>query len=123
MQFDWSVVSPKSNYPGSFRIHYWVFSRQLRQVHQALMDRHDICKRWAAETDLNLRDIRMLADVMLKGALTSHPNSIVLFPSSKPENIVRNVSIAENTRFEKNALRFCELVEQEGSELLVASPK
>ena len=65
----------------------------------------------------------MLADVMLKGALTSHPNSIVLFPSSKPENIVRNVSIAENTRFEKNALRFCELVEQEGSELLVASPK
>jgi D-threo-aldose 1-dehydrogenase len=121
MQFDWTVFSPKSDYPGSFRIHYWVFSRQLRDVHQALMDRPDIRKRWSAETDLNLADIGTLADVMLKGALTRHPDGIVLFTSSKPDNIVRNVSIAENTRFEKNALRFCELVEQEGVELSVAA--
>jgi D-threo-aldose 1-dehydrogenase len=123
MQFDWSVFSPKSDYPGSFRIHYWVFSRQLRQVHQALTDRPDIRKRWSAETDLNLADISTLADVMLKGALIRHPESIVLFTSSEPERIVRNVGVAENTRLEKNALRFCELVEQNGAELLVASPK
>jgi len=123
MQFDWTVFSPKSEYPGSFRIHYWVFSRQLRDVHQALMDRPDICKRWSAETDLNLADIGTLADVMLKGALTRHPDSIVLFTSSKPDNIVRNVSVVENMRFEKNALRFCELVEQEGAELSVAASK
>jgi D-threo-aldose 1-dehydrogenase len=118
MQFDWTPFSPKYDYPGSFRIHYWVFSRQLEEVHQALMDRPNIRKRWSAETDLNLADTGILADVMLKGALIRHPGSIVLFTSSKPDNIVRNVSVAENTRLEKNAERFCELVEQEGAELL-----
>ena len=122
-QFDWTVFSPQSDYFGSFRIHYWVFSRQLREVHQALMDRSDISKRWSDETDLNLADIGTLADIMLKGALIRHPASIVLFTSSKPAHIIRNVSVAENTRLEKNALRFCELVHQEGAELLVASPK
>lgn len=81
------------------------------------MVRPDIRKRWSAETDLNLADIRTLADVMLKGALVRHPHSIVLFTSSKPDNIIRNVSVAENTGLEKNALRFCELVEQENTEL------
>jgi hypothetical protein len=123
MQFDWTVFSPNFDYPGSFRIHYWVFSRQLRRVHQALMDRPDIRKRWSAETDLNLGDSATLADVMLKGALTRHPDSIVLFTSSNPDNILRNVSVAENTSFEKNALRFCELVEQESAELSVAASK
>ena len=122
MQLDWTVFSPKSDYPGSFRIHFSVFSRQLRDVHQALVDRPDLRKRWSAETDLNLADLGTLSDVMLKGAL-SRPPSIVLFRSSKPDNIIRNVSVAENTRLEKNALRFCELVEQEGAELLVTLPK
>ncbi len=72
---------------------------------------------------MNLADIGTLVDVMLKGALIRHPDSIVLFTSSKPDNIVRNVSVAENTRLEKNAERFCELAEQEGAELLVATPK
>ncbi len=119
MQFDWSVFSPKFNYPGSFRIHYWVFSQQLRGVHRALMDRPDIRKRWSAETDLNLADIRTLTDVVLKGALIRHPNSIVLFKSSNPNNIIRNVSVAEDARLERNALRFCELVEEEGADLSV----
>jgi hypothetical protein len=118
MQFDWSVFSPKAEYPGSFRIHFWVFSRQLRDVHQALMDRPGIHKRWSAETDLNLGDIGTLADVMLKGALINHPRSIALFTSSKPDNIIRNVRVAENTRLEKNAIRFCELVEQEGAQFV-----
>jgi hypothetical protein len=122
MQFDWSVFSPKVGYPGSFRIHYWVFSRQLRGLRQALTDRPEILRRWSAETDLNLADIGTLADVMLKGALICHPNSIVLFKSSKPENIIRNVSVAENTALDRNALRFCELVDLEGSELLAALP-
>lgn len=122
MQFDWSVFSPKVEYPGSFRIHFWVFSRQLRDVHQTLMDRPRIRKRWSAETDLNLGDIGTLAEVMLKGALINHPHGIVLFTSSKPDNIIRNVRVAENTRLEKNAIRFCELVEEEGAQLLVTAP-
>jgi D-threo-aldose 1-dehydrogenase len=122
MQFDWSVFAPEVSYPGCFRIHYWVFSQQLRTVHQALTDRPDICKRWSVESDLNLANIRTLADVMLKGALIRHPDSIVLFKSSKPDNIIRNVSVAENIGLEKNALRFCELVKRDGAELSVAVP-
>jgi hypothetical protein len=121
MQFDWTVFSPEFDFPGSFRIHYWVFSRQLTDVHQALVDRPDLCERWSAETDLDLTDIRTLADVMLKGALMRHPDSIVLFTSSKPNNIIRNVSVVENTRLEEKALRFCALVEDGGRELSVAA--
>jgi hypothetical protein len=123
MQFDWTVFSPKYTYPGSFRIHFWVFSRQFRDVHRALMDRPSIRKRWSSETDLDLADIGTLADVMLKGALIRHPDSIVLFTSSKLDNIVHNVSLAENTRLEKNTRRFCELVEQESAKLLLATSK
>jgi len=123
MQFDWSVFSPKFNYPGSFRIHYWVFSQELRHVHQALAERPDTLRRWSAETDLDLANIKTLADVMLKGALSSYPCSIVLFKSSRHENIIRNVKVAEDAALERNALRFCELVEREGSELLSALSK
>jgi D-threo-aldose 1-dehydrogenase len=122
MQFDWTVLSPMLNLPGSFRIHFSVFTRQLRDMHRALVDQPDICRRWSAETDLNLADIRTLADVLLKGTLTRYPDSIVLFRSSKPENIIRSVSVAEDTKFEKPALRFCELIELEGAQLRVASP-
>jgi hypothetical protein len=123
MQFDWTVFSPEFDFPGSFRIHYWVFSRRVIDVHQAFVDRPDLCERWSAETGLNLADIRTLADVMLKGALMCQPDSIVLFTSSKPNNIIRNVSVAENTRLEENALRFCALVKDEGRELLAATSK
>jgi len=123
MQFDWTVFSPEFDFPGSFRIHYWVFSRRLRDLHQALVDRPDICRRWSAETDLNLAEVRTLADVMLKGVLTRHRDSIVLFTSSKPENIIRNVGVAEDTRLEKHALRFCELIEHESADLWVAGSK
>jgi diketogulonate reductase-like aldo/keto reductase len=123
MQFDWSVFSPKFNYPGTFRIHYWVFSQELRHVHQALADRPDILRRWSAETDLNLADIKTLADVMLKGALSSYPHSIVLFKSSRHDNIIRNVRVAEDAALERNALRFCELIDhQEGVELITGLP-
>jgi len=123
MQFDWTVFSPRFDFPGSFRIHYWVFSRRLRDVHQALIDRPDVCNRWSAETDLNLADVRTLADVMLKGALTRHRGSIVLFTSSRPDNIIRNVGVAEDSRLEKNALRFCELIEHESVDFWAAGQK
>jgi hypothetical protein len=90
------VLSPEFDYPDSFRIHYWVFSRQLERVQQALADRPDLGKRWSAETDMNLADIRIPADAMLKAA--RHPNSIVLFTSSKPANIVRNIGVAEDQK-------------------------
>ena len=123
MQFDWTVFSPEFDFPGSFRIHYWVFSRRLRDVHRALMDRPDICRRWSAETDLNLAEVRTLTDVMLKAALTRHRDSIVLFTSSKPNNIIRNVAVAEDTKLEKHALRFCELIKHESADLWVARSK
>jgi len=118
MQFEWSVFSPDFDYPESLRIHFWVFSRQFRSVHRALADRPDMRTRWSAEVDLDLADLGTLADVMLKGALTRHSNSIVLFTSSNPDNIIRNVNVAENSKLEANARRFCELVEHEGKALV-----
>jgi aryl-alcohol dehydrogenase-like predicted oxidoreductase len=121
MQYDWSALSPPFAYPGSLRVLHSVFSRQLRRVHQALGRRPDIRERWSARTGVNLGDLRTLADVTLKAALARHPDSIVLFTSSKPQNIFRNVSVAEDLKLETNALQLCELIEQQGAEFPVPS--
>jgi hypothetical protein len=123
MQLDWRVFPPILDYPVSFRIHYWVLSRELRAVHTVLAARPEICGRWSVETDVNLADIRALTDIVLKASLSRHPNSIVLFTSSNPENIVRNVRVVEEAGLEASARRFCELLADEGARLVSDAPE
>jgi D-threo-aldose 1-dehydrogenase len=114
LQFDWTAFSPDYDLDGSFRIHFWVFSRKLQTLHKALLDQPGLCRLWSSQSDVDLANIRELAAIMLKAALVRNPNSIVLFTSSNPDNILRNVRIAEDATFEAKALRFCQLVKQQG---------
>lgn len=110
MQFDWSILSPpEMDFPGSFRIHFWTFSQHLKALHAGLVERADLRLRWG-QMNLDINDIQNLAALMLKAALMQHPNSGVLFSSTKPENIVRNVRTAEDAALEGDALRLRELM-------------
>jgi hypothetical protein len=125
LQFDWSALSPDSDwaFSGSFQIHYWVFTQKespthahtLQALHAALLKRPAFCDQWSRHIDLDIGDIRNLAGLMLKAALMRFPDSGVLFTSSKPENILRNVGVAEDAAWEKNARRFRQLVAREGA--------
>jgi D-threo-aldose 1-dehydrogenase len=125
MQFDWSALSPESDwvFPGSFQIHYWVFTQKhtpthahtLQALHAALLKRSAFCDQWSRQIDLDIGDIRNLSALMLKAALMQFPDSGVLFTSSKPENILRNVGLAGDAAWEENARRFRKLVAREGA--------
>jgi hypothetical protein len=52
---------------------------------------------------------------MLKAALELNPESVILFSSKRPDNILANVRIAEDDRMRESALRFHALVQQEAN--------
>jgi D-threo-aldose 1-dehydrogenase len=117
LQFDWTVFRPIMISKDVFRIHYWVFSQQLQSLHKSFMDQTELRRRWSDTVNMDLGNVQELAAVMLKAALVRCPDSIVLFASSNPANISRNVRVAENAALEYNALRFCELAATEGAAL------
>jgi D-threo-aldose 1-dehydrogenase len=113
MQFDWSIFSTKTDYPGSFRIHFQTFSKHAPALHSLLLRQPELCRRWSDYVDADLANERIIRNLMLKAALASYPNSIVLFSSGKIDNITGNVRVAEDASLTEKSLRFCYLVEQE----------
>jgi D-threo-aldose 1-dehydrogenase len=117
MQFDWTAFSPDVDLGNSFRVHYWVFSRKLHELHRTLLERADLRKRWSEHVGMELGDVQKLAALMLKAALVRYPNSIVLFTSSNPVNILGNVAVAEDVDLAESAIRFSELARDERREI------
>jgi D-threo-aldose 1-dehydrogenase len=81
---------------------------RLTITHSCLGGRfHELCARlssdsplareWESMTNINPRDVAALAQLFLADALRSNPDGMVLFSSSKPNNIKSNVRIVEET--------------------------
>jgi diketogulonate reductase-like aldo/keto reductase len=118
MQFDWSVLAPKTDYPGSFRIHFRTFSQHATVLESLFSNRPDIRRRWSEIIGIDIGEPKSLRSLMLKAALTVYPDSIVLFTSGKPEHIADAARVAEDAALTDRALRFLALVEHEGRKLL-----
>jgi|SRR5271165_2206751 len=120
LQFEWSVLDPMVEYPGSFRIHH----RSLfpyATMRAAVAERKELRQRWSDEVGVDIGEDKNLAGLMLKAALELNPESVILFSSKKPQNILANVRIAEDDRMKESALRLHALIQQETS-LVVNTP-
>lgn len=110
LQFNWSVLGPDYDLPGVQRIHFRTFSKEIDTLRAELAADPVKLSRWSDQVDAPLLEGRNLVAVMLKAALLAHPNSMVLFSSTREENIRFNVEVAEDRVWEPRGRRFLELV-------------
>lgn len=120
VQFEWSILDrPAPDWP-SFRIHHRSLREHLDRlavwVEANPAVRHD----WSRAVGLDLAQKKLLASLMLKGALVMNPDSIILVSSKEPRRIASNVAIAEDRTLEAPARKLFELVQSKRKEVATA---
>ena len=112
LQFEWSVLDPKSDFPGAFCIHHRTVSGALSSIKQFFGDDPALCRRWSDELDANLAQSEIVASLLLTAALSSNPNRVVLFSSRSPAHILANVRAANDPTWVARSQRFLQLLGQ-----------
>jgi hypothetical protein len=89
----------------------------LSRIREYLAQRPDVLKLWKKEIEADCGDPAVLAALMFGTALRANDGGIVLFSSTRPENIRRNVRSIEEDQFTSEQLdRFAALaVEVQGA--------
>jgi D-threo-aldose 1-dehydrogenase len=113
LQYEWSVLDAPIPRNQVFRIHHRALTNNFRSLHQALMKRADVCKRWSSSTGAELSDAKVLAHLMLRASLLLNPASVILFSSKKPEHILANVRVSGDISLDDPARKLYTLVQAE----------
>ena len=110
LQFESSVPDPPPEFPGAFQIHYRaIYGGQ--SILNKMFDRDpQLSRRWSVELDVNLADPEIRAALLLRAALLSNRDGMVLFSSRHPEHILSNVRMAGDLAWAARARRFLELL-------------
>ena len=113
LQFEWSALDEKTQFPGAFVIHHRSISGAMNAMRD-LFDRDaELCRRWSNAVDSDLSDTKILAGVLLQAALAANPKGMVLFSSRAAEHIRANVRAAGEAGARTRGMRFLELVAEE----------
>jgi D-threo-aldose 1-dehydrogenase len=110
LQFEWSVLDAKPNFPGAFCIHHRSVSGVLNVIRESFQRDPGRCRRWSDAVDADLTRSETLAGLLLAASLTSNPNSIVLFSSRVPAHIVANIHLAGNPEWTERSRRLLDLL-------------
>jgi aryl-alcohol dehydrogenase-like predicted oxidoreductase len=110
VQFGWSVLDAKAQFPGAFRIHHRAVSSAYGALREHFEHAPALCQRWSNAVDADLSQPEILASMLLQASLAANPNSIVLFSSRVPAHIRSNVRSFEDPSWMLRGQRFCELV-------------
>lgn len=79
-------------------------------LRESLAAHPEAARRWSAQLDANCMDPLVLSGMMLSYAVRANPGGIVLFTSTRPENIRANVRAITEGRFSPEQVdRFAEL--------------
>jgi D-threo-aldose 1-dehydrogenase len=109
LQYDWSPIAPAPAHPDSRPIFYRSFAPAAQEIAKRLERDPALVRVWSDETGIDLAAPRMLSSLMLRAALTSRPDALVLFSTSKPENIAHAVVAANDSGLDRPAKRLVEL--------------
>lgn len=113
LQFECSVLDPKPIYPGAFTIHHRAVSGALTLLRHKFQLDTATCRRWSNSINADLADDRLLAAILLRAALVSNLNGMVLFSSRISAHIETNLHVAENPTWTNRAIRLLELITSE----------
>ena len=120
LQFQWSVLDPVPSIGTAFRIHHRALTGNFRALHESLLSDPSRCRRWSAILGIDLGDRETLAKLMLKAALVSNPEGIILFSSKNAAHIRANMEAASDDALSIPAARLHELVQSDRGGLQVA---
>lgn len=113
LQFECSVLDPKPMYPGAFSIHHRAISGALTLLRRKFQLDTAACRRWSNAVNADLADEKMLAAILLRTALLSNLNGMLLFSSRKQAHIETNLRVMENPTWTDRAIRLLELIAAE----------
>ena len=116
LQFEWSVLDEKAQFPDAFLIHHRAISGAASAIRCLVEQDAELCRRWSNSVDADLSDTKMLAGVLLQAALASNPNGMVLFSSRMPEHIRANAQAAEETDARERGKHFLDLFAEKRDE-------
>jgi D-threo-aldose 1-dehydrogenase len=122
LQYEWSILDAKveaaHTAPASpFRIHHRALTDNFRSLHRTLTENKELCKRWSASTNTDLRNPKDLARLMLKAALLMNPASIILFSSKNSHHIEANAKLAGDRTLDAPAAALYRLIQSERDQL------
>lgn len=113
LQFEWSVLDERVQFPGAFCIHHRAVSGAFSTLQEQFERDPALCRRWSNAVDADLSQQVVLAAMLLQASLTSTTNSMVLFSSRVPTHIRANARTLEDPAWSLRGQRFCELVASE----------
>lgn len=125
LQFEWSVLDRdlKPLYPlQPFTLHHRSLTANFADLAAALRSNPERRSRWSAEVGADLAQPGTLAALMLKAALVSNPDSLILVSSRNRHHIDENVRIAGDDSLTEPAHRLRTVAQREGAALLVKAP-
>lgn len=112
LQYEWTAAEPIITHPGTFSIVYRTFGTRFDPVRRAIETDPALCRKWSDAVGMDLSAAATFNQLMLRAALDSRPNDIVLFSSTKPANILANVRTAEDSSLSEPALALAALVRE-----------
>jgi D-threo-aldose 1-dehydrogenase len=110
LQFEWSVLDDKTDFPGAFCIHHRAISGALGAIREHFERDCGLCRRWSDAVDADLTSPETLAGCLLTASLVLNPNGVVLFSSRVPAHIRSNVRLAGDPAWAARSQRLLELI-------------
>ena len=112
IQREWSVFDPVDGVD-AFRIHHRSLAHNRRRVERYLAASAETASRWSTAMGADLEAPGTLGALMMRAALATNPDGIVLFSSKDDEHIRSNAQLAEPSAADTQALALYQLVQDE----------
>ncbi len=113
LQFEWSVMDERAEFPGAYVIHHRAISGALGRIRDLFEGDTELRRRWSKAVDADLAKPETLAAVLLQAALVSNCDGMVLFSSRVPGHIRGNIRALEDPGSGARGRRFLTLVAEE----------
>lgn len=112
LQHEWTVGDPAIDAAHGFRILYRPFGGAAAQVFDQVSGDRAMLGAWSDQVGVDLAEYGAFQRLLLKAAYQKHPKAMLLFSSTRAENIVANIRALEDASLALAADRLADLVRQ-----------
>jgi D-threo-aldose 1-dehydrogenase len=110
LQYDWTAADMIPAQAGGFSVLYRTFGGAARRAKTHLAENASLRRTWSDEIDQDLSAAGCFERLMMRAAFELRSDALILFSSTRPENIQSNVLACEDNTLSKPAIRLAELV-------------
>lgn len=110
LQYDWTPLDPIPVHAASLSIAYRTFGGPVAAILTRLRADSMLSAACSRTLGIDLFEPGRLEQLMLRAALDLRPDTIVLFSSSKPSRLLRNVAYATDPKMSQPASRLLEIM-------------